>query len=287
MRTIRLRNVTNEAKRISYKGMPIRFGPAGAADCQQDLPEAAARVCKEAFGDTLQIIGQDETSKSYVNAAERQEVWLANMTGDPDAPTKIKIPFTDPRTGEMQFREEDNPNAAPQTVSETLGARDEIYYDQHGKPWGRVVPGRTYHIPPYTRRAFPPAYAETFRLRDLDRPEAHRGRVIECRPPGDFEPDRETWSLQELRAYLMLIEPDWEKLVGPSESQIRSKAGKDEEKQYMALEAAKFLVWQRCILRLFNPKYHPPSKAEFEAFMARELGASKKSTESQEASLSG
>lgn len=272
-----LQNLSRDPQVMSFEGEIVRFEPAGAPGAILDLPEAVADLVIEHLGGLVRELGVDVPIKSYVDVVRPESCWLANMTGDPDAPSTVLVTsVVNKKTGEREPVYEPNEKKEPRTVVERMGVSHEFYTTQSGTGQ-RAIPQRPVIIAPYQRVEVKVGERDTIVNRDATKQAHQRGRVIMSRPPADFEP-KQDWTLDELRAWVILCDPLGEMVAGPSEAELRAQceeANKTEEQTYLILHKAKTAAWQRAILRVLNPKYRLVSKKEFEAYMGRQIKAAK------------
>lgn len=99
-----------------------------------------------------------------------------------------------------------------------------------------------------------------------------RGAAIKSRAPSDFEPRPNTiddWSLDDLRAYLKLMDPEAEN--GRSEEQVIRDAKKRNHRKpeeiEVHIEEEKSLIMKRLFFRLADPQYPVPSRRDFNEFI--------------------
>ena len=95
---------------------------------------------------------------------------------------------------------------------------------------------------------------------------------MKSRAPSMFEPKPENaddWSLNELRAYLQLLDPTAE--MGRSEEQVGRDAKKrnhrKDEEIRAHVEEEKSLIMKRLYFRLADPRYPIPTRRDFEEFV--------------------
>ena len=277
MKFVTLRNLSREPQVISYEGQIIRFGPLGAPDCQLDLPEAVAEIVKEHLGALVMEPQFEPQTQSFIEVKRPDSYWIANMTGDPDAPAQIltenKI---DKKTGERIPIYEMNEKREPAVIRERMG-RTHSYRTTESGLCQYTSPGKLLEIQPFQRIEVTRGQATTFIKRDQLRQKHQRDRVIRSRPPAEFEPKFD-WKLDELRAWIVLCDPKGELVAGPSEKQVRKECeerGDSPEQTYLAIHLAHQKAFQRARLRVMNPKYRLVSQKEFETYMGKQAAKAK------------
>jgi hypothetical protein len=287
-----LQNLTDRPLPIFYEGTQYTLEARGQPGSTRPLPSDVADFAKAQYGNFVMELGEQD-AVSYVNKVIDQDVWLANMTGNPDAPFDFLVKkVRNKKTGELEERREENENREPQIVEEQMGARHEFY---EGKFMGisgtqgmntRTIPARTWRIMPYQRVKVSALIAAEFLKRDMSRLPHQQGKVIQSRAPGEFEP-RMNWPPDQKRAWLELVDQKFRRnpaLLGKSEKDIRAEFGDDKISKAAADQAvaeADDTLWRHCVLRTFDPTYALPSERDFEIYAKRNgerlgLTASKK-----------
>ena len=129
------------------------------------------------------------------------QVWIANGTGNPYLPREIILPSF--KEGEPAIRAP-NPNLEPLELSWRLPTTEErpngpdSYDTIHRR-------GPLIRLPPYERLSVPESVARWVVQRDELQPPHRKGKVIYCRAPGEFEPNR-LWGLDDMITYAALID---------------------------------------------------------------------------------
>lgn len=218
----------------------------------------------------------DLTNLTAETVTKPTTVWVANMTGNPDAPSKMRIKqLVNKRWSETEV---DNPAKAPRKLVERMAGTWVEKTDARGeltagrKPWKRV------EVPPYKRVEMTEVAGRWFLNRVAmarfgHNPAAGERLVfaIKARPPGAFEPDA-SWDLDELRAYFRYIEPTAK--LPASEADIRARGAKSnmrEDEIEFAIGREKRELMKRLFFRVVNPKGpRLPSREEFMQFLGAE-----------------
>jgi hypothetical protein len=265
MKYVRIRNNSREFLASVYQGQAVRFEPAGQVGCVRDLlPDVAEKVLRD-LGDKVAILEPGKSADLTPDKFYGDSMWLANLTGDPDAPEKVPVGQRENKvTGQMEELLAPNPKASPQHISEHMG-QVEKFVSKQGVTFTTTIPTPAVNLAPYERIKVPKAIAKTVLLRDRSRG-VHAGLVIEARPPLPNDPSMD-WDLEKLNAYFMLIEPTalaFGELV--TEDSLRAKHPGQAAFE-LALYDAKFKMWSRCYLRAVNPRYSPPTTEDINLFL--------------------
>jgi hypothetical protein len=264
MALVRLRNNTGVAQNIVHEGRQIIMGPHE----ENDFVKAVADKFLEIRAPLVGIV-EDEIGGVYEEQAP-DIVWVANMTGNPDAPDQVKAKLFVNR--HWQMTDTDNPNKAPRplVLRCDMGMREYIAKD--GATEALNLGKQEIRIPPYKRRPMPSSKARWWLNRDATGEPHFRGASIKSRAPTAFEPSPENiddWSLDDLRAYLKLMDPVAD--LGRSEEQVTKDAKKRNHRKAEEIKAhveeEKALTMKRLFFRLVNPVYPIPTRAEFNEYL--------------------
>ena len=255
-----VKNVTGAPQSIVFRGQQFTVGAFGEETFEQDIAGKFIDVCGPAIIDVTEKLGA-----TYAPELVEQTTWVANMTGDPDAPPTVM----DRRVGPDKKWTDvavTNPNAAPRDVGREMKGGHRAYIARDGGLVQLSLPSTHWNIPPFRRRPMPKIAANWFLNRDAHGG-AGRGAAIESRPQSDFEPDM-SWKLDDMRVYLRLLDP--EAPLGYGEDELSKQAAKkkwDVKQAAEELRKAKQLCFKRLYFRLVNPAYRLPTKAEFTEFV--------------------
>lgn len=266
MKLVTLRNATKQQQSVVLAdGKQIVFEPLGKPNSEHMFTEKVAGIVREQLGDVVVDAGIDEIGGVAEPEQEKTTVWLANMTGDPDAPATMFAGYKrDKYTKVREAVTVDNPNLAPRTITREMKGAQKHYVDDQGIPQGYSTLGFTVSIPPYKRVELPQKMARWFLGREGRQAAWARGAVIKSRAPWKFEPDI-NWDLDNLRDYLLMLDPKAE--VGKYEFQVRKVAKEMGEDEAVEVHKSKVLLMKRIFKRLADPKYTDlPTTEKFEAF---------------------
>lgn len=266
---VKLKTLRN--KRRGQMSLLVGEGYALEGGSEITLPKNLADEALELYPEDLEEVEFGALGKDVVEEKSRL-VYLANLSGDPDAPGRVTVRVRkDPSTGApVEITEENRlAKATPFKHEYTSGQFPETFTangvkQQKGNPRHKLV------VEPGTRIGVERRIAEgLLASASLNKPESRRW-VIEAREPGKhFEP-RQTWSLDQLRAWLYMVEKDL-KICGPSEADLRkSIRPQTSAKADIAVEEARRLMWRRCWLRMVDPLKDIPGKSAFERFVGLE-----------------
>jgi len=202
-------------------------------------------------------------------------VWIANFTGNKELPETVNVKQW--AGGRWQRADAPNPLRTPIVVERWCDGGMREYTAKDGAPEAHNLAKIRFRLPPYTRRLFPRDLAAWSLHRDSGT--EMRGAIVKSRAPTVFEPN-DSWSLDDSRAYLRLIDPSAP--VGPSEADVRSNAARNPEAVKAGesglrayVDDAKKTVLRRLFFRVANPQYHLPTREEFNEFVRGEVPSQK------------
>lgn len=178
------------------------------------------------------------------------EVWMANNTGNPFLPAKIKVKYFDKQTNEEKTTEIDNPLRKAKPLEHVLSSQQMVVDSEQGSfKESRSYPGKPVRVPPYTRFKCSRSISEWLSRRDYQQEDLLKNSLVFCREPSAWEPN-ETWQLDEIQVFAELLDEQtqWGKFV---------KNKGDEREQKLSLLNALFF-------RLIDDRFLAPPKTYYE-----------------------
>ena len=235
-------------------------------NCEQFFPEAVADAFLAECGGFIKEVN---IAQLYKEEAKQTLVYLANMTGNPDAPATAKVKQPVDKGRSWAYQPVDNPLRAPRVLAWQMKGPQQEYQGEQGLEGLNVFP-TTYSIPPYTRRAFEPRVAQWILSRDARCEPHYRGQVCESRAVS-WAPDM-NWELDDVRLFLRLCDPH--AVLGPTAAEVDAACGEamKEDERLIKVFEAKELALQRVHFRLSDPKYPLPKQRAFDAVKRKESG---------------
>ena len=264
---VTLRNNTGVPQSIVFKGRQIILDANSDGAYDEDI----AKKFVENRSPLVSVV--EEVADTYSDGSEM--VWIANFTGNEDLPETVNVKQW--ASGRWNHADVPNPKREARVVQRFMDLGMQSYTARDGVFEFNNLAKTRFRLPPYTRRLFPKNLAnwslQRDSLGDL------RGSIIKSRAPTVFEPD-ESWSLDDARGYLRLIDPNAN--VGPSEADVIQKASQDPEAVRAGdsgvdayIRGAKKVVLRRLFFRVADPRYHLPKREEFNEFMRGEAPVGK------------
>lgn len=132
-------------------------------------------------------------------------VWIANGTGNPFAPLTVKLRGYTPE-GKPTVFEEPNPISTPTVIRRKIKRDDTVEITKSGEEELVCNLPFRWEIFPFTRTRIPTKIVEWFERRDSNALKHQQGKLIRCRAPSDFEPQRD-WSIEDLACWLEIVAP--------------------------------------------------------------------------------
>jgi len=277
MKLVRLRNNTGVAQNIVFQGRQIIMEPNEEADYHEDVANKFLEMRAP-----LISVAEEDINESF-DGDQREYVWVANMTGNPDAPDRVHAKIF--LNKQWQYADIPNPNKGARTLRRKSDGGQIEYVAKDGALEAMNSGKVTTEIPPFKRRKFSKTYATWWLNRDGLGDSQSRGSSIKSRAPSNFEPDK-NWDLDEMRSFLKLMDPNAD--LGRSKDQVTKEAKKRNHRKQEEIEAhirqEKTLCMKRLYFRLADPRYPIPTRAEFNEYL---LGAPAPSNETTNEDIIG
>lgn len=262
---LRVYNQSPKPVQVNVRGQLVVLGPFEEALYDAELARLFMHkhpgIVKEANFFDKKAAMQFEMPKT---------IWVANMTGDPDAPKTIKKKEFVKRHWEVV--EYDNPTLHPRPLKEEALGEWVEFKDRGGFLSSDRKNGKVYELPPYRRLEMLAPQGDWFLSRCMNASEVDKNNhripvAILSREPSDFEPDME-WNLDEMLAYLQYI--DASAVRADSEADVVKKMRRRKNIKQTEIEdkieEEKRLCMKRLYFRLVDPKIPLPTRQEFVAW---------------------
>lgn len=271
-----LQNMTDRKFDVNYKGRARTIPPRGTLTETKDF---IAHVKKNLGNFVAELT--EQATVSYVDPEPDTDMFIANMTGDPDAPISFVLAQRkNKKTGLYEDVVEQNENRAAQVIEESLGQRHVNYEGSLVMGGGETTYtpigtntvtklGKTIRILPFQRVKVPRELGYELLKRDAQRPRHQRGKLVRARAPEKFEP-KMSWSLEEKRAWLELMDDTFRKnpsALGPTEAEIRASHPDSDVADALVAEAGHQL-YARCFHRMVVDNGSLlPSERDFDIYL--------------------
>ena len=257
-----IRNNTLYEQFAVVKGKHWVLPPRTDTNSEQNVP---AEVAEEFLKKCQGLVSEVKIGGEF-RAEGSEDIWIANVTGNPDAPDNVKVKDKySKRDGGWQTELVPNPKKDPIVVSRTMqGAMKEVMGADGTLEAENQLP-ITISVPPFQRIKLPKAQANWFLKRDARQAPTMKGCVIKSRAPSNFEPDM-SWDLDDMRMYMKLVNSKAD--VGECEKDIlvHKVNGKPKKDGEMVLFRARQTMLKRLYFYLVDPKVTLPTKREFEEY---------------------
>ncbi len=254
---VNIRNKSNVVQKAVIDEVEFILQPAGEKDSEKLVLKRIGQAFMEQSLGYVEFVDDDLTGTKASFKLDT-DVWLANMTGDPDAsPTVPKREMVNRRETTIQV---ENPYALARPLKWKKPGGQHVFQNEHGEWTGHNLSPTPIELKPYTRMKYPKVVSD-FILRRLGNQEAmKRGLALKSRAPTEFEPDI-SWELDDMRLYLRMMDPAAE--LGQSEYEVKQIHKHNKLAKEQAILAAKELCLRRCFFRLVNVKYNLPTREQF------------------------
>jgi hypothetical protein len=275
----------SEAKFITYRnkspreqvallpgGEQVVFAPANTEGSEQVVQPSQALNIEAQLGEYIERVDLSDLGESLVVRELPKTLWVANLSGDPDAPEEVVVGNPVNRaTGRREPLYMPNRKRDPITIKKQKKGRQYTIHGPDGLPSGATAAPENLVLPPYRRFELSRTDAEWLVNRTANFPPNERGILVVSRPPSEFEPDM-AWSLGDMQIWLDMVDPklrrEGKTLRTEAELQKEARAAEQIHKE-------KQLAMKRVFMRSADPRYNLPSKADFEAFKAAVTGETK------------
>jgi hypothetical protein len=271
--------VSEKLTAYTEDGQKVEIGARGSTTGVRDMTVEEYQALQADYGEKVGLVERGAKSISKFVAPKIERVWVANMTGNPDAPDLVPGFNRDAQFGDL----EPNPNKKARTLYlQGVGRYDEEIRSEGGIIIKKTWPGREVSLEPFTQIEVTAGEAHAFLNMDATMPDGHRGSCIRSEDISNIFQPEISWDLDTRRAYLEMLPEDGElfpagkKVMGPSEGELReSLVGQMPRQVAEALDAAKRACWERIVLRLFRPSIRKPTQRQFEQFVSKKLPSAK------------
>lgn len=271
--------VSEKLKSYTEDGQLVELGPRGSQQAVRDMTVEEFKALQADYGDKVGLVERGAKSVSKFVQPRIERVWVANMTGNPDAPEMVPGYNNKGEFGDLE--------PSPKKKARTLYIQGVGRYDEEKRSEGGIIlkktwPGREVSLEPFTQIEVTKGEAHAFLFADQILPEGHRGSCVVSEDISiHFQPEI-SWDLDTRRAYLEMLPEDGDefpagkKVLGQSEGELRDSLKAEHPREVArALDAAKRVCWERIVLRLFRPAIKKPTQKQFEQFVSKKLPSAK------------
>jgi len=226
---------------------------------EQNFDAALATAFLEANPGT--VVDNTEAIGALYEAPDATEthMWLANVTGNPDAPAKVSTTTYNDRFVPVKV-DIDNPIKELNDLTWEFKGGQKQWIGRDGTMWQMALGGSTTTLP--ARRRIRVTQAQGEQILGRAGRASLKNAVIRSRAPTTFEPDA-SWEFNDIRSYLKLIDPNAN--IGPTEESIQENLEHGEDFEQKLYNAKRDLL-VRTYYRVCDPKYRLPTRAEFKQF---------------------
>ena len=236
---------------------------------EKTFEEEIARLFVSSTGGIV-VEAEGLLAKNIEPAIKPETMWIANMTGNPETPKKIKQRVYRGKNAGWAMEEMENPSCKAAELSQTIPGGWFEYTDKFGQTVAGKKPPIKIVLPPYKRIEVVSTIGSNVlaRLRGstaVDSDGTKYPKVARCRAPMADEPTM-SWGLDRLQNWLIFVDP--RVVVEDSEERIKTKHKKESAARIaFAIDEVKRRAYKRVFFRLIDPTIKIPSRQAFEEFM--------------------
>lgn len=278
---VTLENVVEEELKIysPESGEWEKLGKRGTPQALRTMTKEEAQEFIDVHGAKVRIFRPENRILDKVVKVEVSEVWIANMTGNPDAPDEVYgMGYNDKGQIISDVLEPYLAKQPRDIIAPNVGTKQvemESPSDAGSIFIRKTIPGRTLRLEPLSRMKLLTHEAKSFLDAEYLRGDEQGGAVMVSRPQAEWEPQW-SWDHMSLRFYLEMLPeggrnfPAGRLVLGPTPDEIKSSmVGKPQRDVLKALHDAKMLLWTRIALRLMNPAIPLPTQEQYNRFVGK------------------
>lgn len=258
MDLITLRNKSRSPQQVFVSNRMYTIDVGEEKSFTKEVASAFSNEC----GPLVDAVYTDSIGGVYQDKRQATTMWVANITGNPDAPEFVyRNKVTDMKTGYVEKVSYPNPIRQAFDIKAKMHGSEIQYAGPHGDPESRMSPAILFEVPAFNRCELPIAYAKWLLNRDRVSDFINRGRLMKSRAPWVFEPTMD-WSLEEMQVYLSLC--DAKAKLGEREPDLKARVDRNDFDREL-FDAKRFMM-KRLFFRIANPDVKLPTKQMFEDF---------------------
>lgn len=191
-------------------------------------------------------------------ATSTSDIWLANMTGNPDAPEEVEFLFYDKASRGNVRKKVDNPLKRPRYIREKFNKGYKERDDGNGGKLADPLGFESVDLPPYSVRSVPAHLANWLLARDGNCEPINSGKIAISRPMPAFWPT-EHWDYTDIQGFLQMHSPSAN--LGPNADEYDKMTEIDQV-------GAKNVLLQRLFFIFADRTRQLRGRKEFDEFMA-------------------
>ncbi len=209
------------------------------------------RVAQEfvAQNPLVEIIKVEIGETSSYAAAQGDDLWIANFTGDPSEPDEVTVWIRDKQAHMDVPKQFPNPKKTPRFVTETLDRGMKEVRAGDGGIDALNLGQEHITIPPYSVKRLPKHIASWMLTRDGNSERHNTGKIGHGRPKPTYWPDAQ-WDFQDVRDFLEMHAPNAD--LGPTAAEYKKLEDVEKDNAKELLLRKLFFVFARPGRNLFN-----------------------------------
>lgn len=259
---VTLRNNTENFLHVIHNGQRESLPPFSEEIFREDVAKAFFAEHKG----RVEYMDLDNLSAPVVDPNIPKTVWVANVTGNPDAPDTV----ADKRFNQLRKDYEEyqvtNKHKKPKPVEMNMKGDEFVETLQDGSTRSVRTSDKNILIPEYRVIELPANQAGWLLNRARQDSKGGYTFAIRSRPMPEWRPNR-NWSLDDMRLYYGLAKDvkwdDYER-YGRSEAQYKAQFSSNPDEVELTINRQKLLYLKRIFFVLADPTNVLPIKEEFE-----------------------
>jgi hypothetical protein len=264
MEFVKIKNHAEAVKTVFDPQGNQHFIPArSVATLRPDLADLFERTHPECRKVVVGGIQKD------AKVIQNENIWIANMTGNPEAPKKVTVKHYDAKTKRWLPTEIPNPLAEPCEVIRSMGGGMKEYIDKAGNVMARNLAPTKYVIDPFQRIEVPKNVGQWMLNRNAS--STGKGSILRSRAPTELDSAIHGWPIEKIEALVKYVDPMCRKVANTREKMLSVYKGKnklsDQELELKLFNEKEAWV-KRAHFRLADPKYDLPTLFVFEQWYA-------------------
>lgn len=259
---VTVRNRINQPVSVIFNGKRVVI----EAFEEMSMPQLVANKFLEAHPNSVENTLDDAFGASMTPQETPKTMWLANVTGNPDAPESFKYERFDKVTGKMIDVFEANPNRKPRLLKYAMKGAEVLEKNKDGVTESTYRPGRYFELSPYRLMEVDADVGRWIMQREMRARTAGGTACVIARKLPEFSPNY-SWSIEDLRTYLTLLRDcdlrDTKK-YGATTAMLTSQFGSKPKELELRIHDAKRALMKYIYFCQINPSIPLPTREEFE-----------------------
>lgn len=256
-----IRNTLNKEISVLWNGKRVLLKPFE----EITVAGAIAQRFVEIHGHVIEKMDPEELFGSVSEEQKPATIWIANATGNPDAPDEVTVSAYDKEKQDWLPKVIKNRFKQPLPANYLMKGAEEIFIDEDGGRSSRLHAQQSINIPAYKIAEVPYHFGQFILRRAFNSSIAGHTKVIKSREMPAWRPVI-AWSIEDLRVYLSLCKTvDFRETKKYGETTPQLKVRYKGEQFDARVYQAKIDLLKHIFFCLIDPKVQLPTREDFEA----------------------